>query len=1421
MSVYIDLSLGTTGHAGTIGDPWSYYDYRSARTITPNGTLMYVKGSIHITTNISGQTLGNWFIWDKWPGEDPWRLNWDYLHVGKGSGDPVFTGLIMKNGIFYSDHARLTIGIQAGADPGVAGQSFSNMLINSFDLLRIYLARDVSFKGCSIKSADQTTIQGAFGYDVEYPWYDCTFDSPSFVFVDTDSSKFTTNNFAFTVGSLPGVHDDVQYSWAGSTWPAWDADSSAFSSAILTAGVTTPPQPGTPPYTGYETDMWGNTRTGIGGGEEAAGDPPTIDTQPVSDTVVAGDDATFTIVASGTEPLTYQWYKFDGTWQPVVGATSSTFIITDTEASDAGTYRCTVTNDIDSVDSDSVTLTVNFPPTIDTQPVSDTVVAGDDAIFTIAASGTVPLTYQWYKFDGTWQQIVGETSTTFEITDTEASDAGTYKCTVTNIVDSIDSNSVTLTVNFPPTIDTQPQSEIVVEGDDATFTIAASGTAPLTYQWYKLVESAWESVVGETSTTFEITDAEADDAGTYKCTVTNIVDSVDSNSVTLTVNLPPSITTQPESTSVSAGETATFTVVASGTGTLLYQWYKLTPDAWELIVGATSATLTITDAQASDIGSYKCGITNDYGAIETNTVSLTVTDAVSLSTIAVPRGGYYRSAQSVRLVTNEPATTRFTTDGSTPDSASEIYSAPIEISQDTTLKFYSVDQFGNVEDVHVEKYQIHSTVPDTTAPVITASPAGGTYQNLKYVTLTSNEPATIYYSTDGRDPSVNNTLGNTSHDTTPVTIEFVTNSVHEIRYFGVDPSGNTSVIGSSTYVIDSDENNLVPTNVFVSYPYIKNTLDVSWDDMVPIDGDVVGYNVYRSPTELGDFARLNTELVQTTFYRDLTLDKRVISEDVSSQFQTTTTPTTTDFEGQVVCDCQWEAIDPHQLFNQSDGIYFTDVYGNRRNSTFQSKFRLSGDFDIESIFEIIDFPITEVNLVEKTSFSVAFNEFTYIEVSRERRNATDYYVSRLVVDSTEVSKQEVVTADVDGTIRFVRVGPDVSTYYYDGSNFILLDSYLSFSSDDLQVKYFAESADKPINVKWHNFQINSGGIYSILNDLNGQVCIQTQHKPITSTTLTGQWSDKTSGVEVDVDGEAAIVKKVDGINGLIFLETERQFDDILGKWIEPVIPNDQSVVTVTYQYNINMVKLQLRNAYFYKVTAVLNDGTETRLSLCPPEIVKAEKIDWMYTEAVRRNNWLLDQTGERVLLFIRKVTGEKCRCYEKNERTHAQPKVGDCKICWGTGFVGGYEGPFEIRIAPLQTEQKIALTDRGMKLDNTQDTWTTISPKISQRDFIVRRENMIYGVGPVSAPEIKGLRVQQHFQIGHFDTTDIRYEFIESLNLFNYQTRKGLRGPFTHYSEDQGIVEGEITEKDRHRTNKSPGFDNEKGRTLTFENTTF
>jgi Chitobiase/beta-hexosaminidase C-terminal domain len=816
-----------------------------------------------------------------------------------------------------------------------------------------------------------------------------------------------------------------------------------------------------------------------------------------------------------------------------------------------------------------------------------------------------------------------------------------------------------------------------------------------------------------------------------------------------------------------------------------------------------------------------------------------IADTLMPVTIASPRGGVFESQQSVSLLVDKVATTHYTTDGSTPILTSPTYSSPISITQNTTLKFFSIDNNNNQEYVHVEVYMIQSAPPHI-APITTANVPSGSYDTLTQVALISSQPATIYWTTDGSIPTITNFTGK---DTSPVTVSIVEGQ-NVVKFFAVDPYENIEAVKTETYIVSHKENNIVPTNVFVTQPYIKNTVDICWDDMTPVSSDIVGYNVYRSQVDaqtLKDiishdiitaghsfskrdvtFSKINTQPVTTTFYRDATLDRSIIKEDVSSQFRfKTVTDAATDFSGQIVNDLQWEALDPDRLFNQSDGLHFVDVFGGEKSSTFQSKFRMHGDFEIETEYWLNTWPVTSTIQFEEAAFVIAINQFTYVKFSRIRREAFDVIAGTVVIDSAQINYDEVPIEQFMGKIKIGRFGSNITLSYFDGAVWIILASYLDFSDKDVQVKFYAKSADQVIDVKFSYFHINNGqSQLPLMKDERGDYTIQVQHYPIVSRTTDHEYTDLPADVDVYIDDRLALVKIVKGGKGQVTLNTDRVYDNILKRWIEPPKPLPESVVTIVYQYRIRALKLNLGRIPFYKVTSLLSDGTETRLSWCESTTIESDKLDYTYREAIRRNSWLLDQAGERVLLFIRKTAGIRCECYLRNIETHKQAKI-PCDDCYGTGYIGGYEGPYEIRIAPFQTDQKVMMTDRGMKFENIEETWTTVSPVLSQRDFILRRNGQIYAVGPIRTPDVKGVPTQQHFSVQSIDTTDIRYKFIVTLNLFLYGQKIGLRLPHAHYTQDPVIENGEVQQNDRLRTNKSPGYNNEKGRTVSFENTMF
>jgi Abnormal spindle-like microcephaly-assoc'd, ASPM-SPD-2-Hydin/Immunoglobulin I-set domain/Immunoglobulin domain len=184
-----------------------------------------------------------------------------------------------------------------------------------------------------------------------------------------------------------------------------------------------------------------------------------------------------------------------------------------------------------------VTLTIASStataPTITTQPASVKIAAGQTATFNVAATGTSPMTYQWRK-NGT--AMSGATFSTYTTSsETTADNNAQFTVVVGNSAGNATSNAAVLTVTsstVAPTISTQPASQTVIAGKTATFSVAAAGTSPLTYQWSK----NGAAISGATSASYTTpAETSADNNAQFTVVVSNSAGNATSNAASLTV----------------------------------------------------------------------------------------------------------------------------------------------------------------------------------------------------------------------------------------------------------------------------------------------------------------------------------------------------------------------------------------------------------------------------------------------------------------------------------------------------------------------------------------------------------------------------------------------------------------------------------------------------------------------------------------------------------------------------------------------------------------------------------------------------------------------------------------------------------------------------------------------------------------------
>ena len=175
---------------------------------------------------------------------------------------------------------------------------------------------------------------------------------------------------------------------------------------------------------------------------------PTITTQPASQTIASGTTASLSVIATGTAPLSYQWYLGTSglTTNPVQGATGSSF--TTPPLTSTTSYWVRVWNAGGTAYSTTATVTVAAAPAIATQPSSQTIAPGTTASLSVLATGTAPLSYQWYVGTSgtTTNPVAGATGTSY--TTPALTSTSSYWVRVSNVVGHADSSVAKIAIAF-------------------------------------------------------------------------------------------------------------------------------------------------------------------------------------------------------------------------------------------------------------------------------------------------------------------------------------------------------------------------------------------------------------------------------------------------------------------------------------------------------------------------------------------------------------------------------------------------------------------------------------------------------------------------------------------------------------------------------------------------------------------------------------------------------------------------------------------------------------------------------------------------------------------------------------------------------------------------------------------------------------
>jgi hypothetical protein len=374
--------------------------------------------------------------------------------------------------------------------------------------------------------------------------------------------------------------------------------------------------------------------------------PPVITAQPMGRTAILGENVQFDVVARGTPPLSYQWWR---NGNPIPGATAASLLLGNVNLSDSGNYLAVVSNAFGVAISAEAMLTVLVPAGIVAHPAGTNVAPGGEAIFCVMAEGTEPVRFQWRK-NGV--RIPGATNACFTITNVQVADGGIYNVVAANVAGVATSGDARLVVNVPPRPPGNDLAERVgisnaigsVSGTNFFATSEMSepnhaGKVGGSSVWYKWrAPFAGVATFGTRGSTFDTLLAIY--RGTDFNALTNVASDEDSGgfgtselrynteegveyaiaidgfagaqgdfvlswSLVMVTEPLPVITVQPQSRTVAQGSDVSFSVTAEG-NSLSYQWIL----NGITITNATNTIYTVTNAQPDDVGAYVVRVSN-------------------------------------------------------------------------------------------------------------------------------------------------------------------------------------------------------------------------------------------------------------------------------------------------------------------------------------------------------------------------------------------------------------------------------------------------------------------------------------------------------------------------------------------------------------------------------------------------------------------------------------------------------------------------------------------------------------------------------------------------------------------------------------------------------------------------------------------
>lgn len=554
------------------------------------------------------------------------------------------------------------------------------------------------------------------------------------------------------------------------------------------------------------------------GSSGKCGVPPLMVTQPQSQTVLVGSSASFSASAVGTAPLNYQW-SFNGT--NIASATNTTLVLTNVQLNQAGSYSLQVMNAYGTTNSDDAVLTVNPPPPCVSCP-SGVIAwwpgAGDALDQAGTNNGTLrgAVTFvpgqvgQCFSFDGISASVLVPDAPALRFTNAMTIEAWIYPKalggTPREIVSKYFGGSGNQ-LSYTTSIDTSGRPYVILSNDGRTTAanvdyvqLISPDTVP-TGQWTHFAatydgaslklylngaleaQTAWTGgifpgnaplVIGEAYYQ-SLFNGMIDEPTVYNRALSaDEIQSIYGALVSGKCGLPPAIFVSPTSQAVRPGTNVTFSVTASGHRPLGYQWML---DAGSLS-GTTNSSLTLTNVQSSNAGSYSVVVTNAMGSVTSSPAVLKVSFVFAFGN-GVPLANPQNSFVGPVTVQLQTAYTNglifYTLDGSEPTFDSSAYTRPFTVSQSVVLRAlaYSADflESSELDPTTILIVPLYSlTTASSGGGSIVLNPSGGSYVSNSVVSLTAAPAAGWTFlqwlgDLTGANPVANVTMNGNRHIT--------------------------------------------------------------------------------------------------------------------------------------------------------------------------------------------------------------------------------------------------------------------------------------------------------------------------------------------------------------------------------------------------------------------------------------------------------------------------------------------------------------------------------------------------------------------------------------------------------------------------------------------------------------------------------